>query len=249
MGLGFAIRRNPVYRSGGDILKDPPLPDTGSQTYPRAPITEAVIEIRVDTKVGDREQGKVVRRLKSGYPNAQSLQTVNVNIDTTGGQVGLEQHPQGYRLTTDDQADIVLVMPHGVAVARLAPYPGWAALRDRAQTVWETWRRTTPRHALSRLGIRYINRIDVPVDDRPSIRLQDYLSLHPQIPPIGVGPMLGYIMQVTLPTSDPNWTATITSALVTPPPVPNHMSLLLDIDVFRSEAIPVSDDELWSVID
>jgi uncharacterized protein (TIGR04255 family) len=220
-----------------------------NQNYPRPPITEAVIEVSIAGDATDRDQRRVVQELKKRYPNAQPLQALNVKIDTTGGHVGIEQRPQGYRLSSDDEADVVLVKSQSVATARLAPYPGWTVLRDRARSVWEIWRRFTPHHPISRLGIRYINRIDIPVENRPVIRLEDFLSFYPEIPPIGGGPMLGYIMQATLPLSEAKWAATITSTLVAPSPVPNRASILLDIDVFRSEAIPAKDEDIWGLID
>lgn len=61
--------------------------------------------------------------------------------------------------------------------------------------------------------------------------------------------MLGYIIQATLPLSEAKWTATLTSNLLAPSPVPNCASLLLDIDVFRSEAIPAKDEDMWGLID
>ena len=61
--------------------------------------------------------------------------------------------------------------------------------------------------------------------------------------------MHGYLMQVTLPTAKPKWIVTITSALVFLPPLLNHVSLLLDIDIFRTEEIPNNDNQLWEVVE
>jgi len=217
--------------------------------YARAPITEAVIDIRLASDVSGKSQETVVRRLKKLYPFSNALQAFSVNIDTTGGRVGFEQQPQGYRLNSDDQTDVVLVMPSGVAIARLTPYPGWQMFRERAESVWQIWRKSTPHQAVARIGVRTINRIDVPIDNQTQISLQSYLSFHPQIPVLSVSPMLGYMMQVTLPTATPKWIATITSTLISPPPLLNHMALLLDIDVFRTEEIPSNDAQLWEVIE
>ncbi|VUX47991.1 conserved hypothetical protein [Candidatus Defluviicoccus seviourii] len=224
------------------------MSETTSTNYPRPPITEAVIELRIAAEIGDREQKKVVERLNRYYPHSQSMQGINLSIDATGGQVGLQQHMQGYRLSSEDQTDVVLVMPQGIASARLAPYPGWPALCDRAKAAWDVWRQETPHHPVSRIGTRYINRIDIPFDDRPAILIADYLTLYPHIPASSIKPMLGYMMEVGGPVASPNWTATIRSARVMPPPIPNHMSLLLDIDVFRTEEIPLRDDCLWDLI-
>ena len=102
--------------------------------YRRAPITEGVIHLRVGGTATADEQQKVVHRLAKDYPHSKPLQEFNLKIDTTGGEVSVDQRPQGFRLNTDDQADIVRsVFPDGIAIARLAPYQGWEKLKERAQ--------------------------------------------------------------------------------------------------------------------
>jgi uncharacterized protein (TIGR04255 family) len=195
------------------------------------------------------EQQKVVRRLTKQYPHSNPLQQFSLRIDTTGGEVAVDQHPQGFRLNTDDQADVVLVFPDGIAAARLAPYQGWDYLKDRAKAAHEEWRRSTTHRPVNRIGIRYLNRIDIPLDGLSQVDLATYLTFRPQIPGIGKGPMVGYMVQATLPTDTPLWSASIGSTIVTPPPLLNHVSLMLDIDVFRTEQIPGNEVELWRIID
>ena len=208
-----------------------------------------VIDLRVASEVTEKNQETVVKRLKKLYPNSHALKTLNVSIDTTGGRVGFEQKSQGFRLSSEDQTNVVMVMPSGIAIARLAPYPGWKVVRAAAQAVWEVWRKSTPHINLSRIGVRTINRIDIPTDKKAQISMQTYLNFHPQLPHISEAPMHGYLMQVTLPTTKPKWIVTITSALVSPPPLLNYVSLLLDIDVFRTEEIPNNDTQLWEAIE
>ena len=88
---------------------------------------------------------------------------------------------------------------------------------------------------LTRLGIRYLNRIDVRLDGEPVLDLDLYLNFRPHIPKIGKGPISGYMLQATLPTDNDLWSASITSTIVSPPPLINHVSLLLDIDIFRTQ--------------
>lgn len=217
--------------------------------YSRPPITEAVIELRIDAEIDVKILEKVVRSLKGTYPHADPIKTITIKIDSTGGDEGVDRETSGYRLTTDEQIDIVLVRPNGISVARLAPYPGWPVLRDCAKEVWQKWFDKAPRHPLARLGIRYINRIDVPTEDRPTIHLEDYLHFHPQNPRVGPRPMQGYVMKINTPTDHSKWSAIMTSALVNPPPLIDHSSFLLDIDVFRTEDIPQKESKLWAVID
>ncbi len=219
-----------------------------SPHYARAPITEAVIELRVANPATVKQQEKVVKRLKKLYPRSEAMQAFSVNVDTTGGTLSVSQSPQGFRLTNDDQTGVVLIQPNGVTTSRLPPYPGWEALRESAQIVWDHWKRSTPRQPVNRIGVRYVNRIDVPLDESPTIDLKDYLQFYPQNPCLSGGYMIGHIIQVTRPTIMPHWTYSITST-IKPPPLLKHFSVLLDIDVFRKNDIPSKEEQLWNVID
>lgn len=219
------------------------------KTYSHAPITEAVIELRMHSEVDRKEQETVVRRLKKNYPHEEQIVavTANVNALPTGGAVTVGEQPQGFRLTSNDQTDVVIISPLGVVSARLAPYPGWDAFCNQAVAVWKVWKRSTEHRSVARVGVRYVNRIDIPRGGRERIRLEDYLTFYPQAPEIGALPMDSYLVQITLPTHNPLWTASITSTGM-PSPLLEHMSLLLDIDVFRTQEIPIKDEDLWAVI-
>jgi uncharacterized protein (TIGR04255 family) len=153
-----------------------------SPNYARAPLTEAVIDLRVTEPIGANEQEKVVQRLKKRYPNVSQLQAIHLNVDTTGSRAGIEQHPQGFRLSTDEQSDIVLVQPQGVVVARLAPYGGWERHRAGAEFVWREWRAHTANRPIARIGVRYINRIDIPSPPGTLVDIEDYLQFSPRDP-------------------------------------------------------------------
>jgi len=61
--------------------------------------------------------------------------------------------------------------------------------------------------------------------------------------------MLGYMMETVIPLSAPDWVATVRSALLTPPPIPKYVSLLLDFDVFRTADLPRKEDDLWHLVE
>ncbi len=219
-----------------------------SHRYDHAPITEAVIQLRVSNQVSTQQQEKVVKKLKKLYPHSNAMQEFSVNVDTTGGAVAINQSPQGFRMTNDDQTDVVLIQPNGITTARVPPYLGWEVLRDRAQDIWKEWKSPTRSQPINRIGVRYVNRIDVPITDSPNINIEDYLNVFPNNPCLKGGVLIGQIVQITQPTTIPHWIYTITST-ITPPPSPKHFSLLLDVDVFRTDEIPLRDDSLWEIIE
>lgn len=220
-----------------------------SPTYPRAPITEAVIQILVGADAEPRALDRIAHKLKAVYPNSQPLQEFKVAIPNTGGPVNVAQSPQGFRLANNDQTDVVMLSPRGITAARLAPYQDWKYLREKANTAWQEWKAATPSFSIARLGVRYINRIDIPINPGVPLNVEDYLSFVPRVDAITDKPMLGYLMQVVIPTYDPHWTATNTTTALGDTQVPAHASFILDIDVARTVDIPLNDKLLWPIVD
>jgi uncharacterized protein (TIGR04255 family) len=217
--------------------------------YPKAPIIEGVIHLAVSGIATPAEMQKLVTRFAKEYSQQEILSHISVAINTTGGPATVEQHPQGYRLKSTDQADIMLVLQDGVAAARLTPYPGWEHLRERARKGWSEWRRNVTHSALKRIGIRYINRIDVPIKEGGILDTDAYLRFGPRVPDFSKQPLNGFLVQATKPTDLEHWSVTITSTIVSPPPLIDFLSLGLDIDVFRTEQIPGRDADLWDCVE
>ena len=57
------------------------------------------------------------------------------------------------------------------------------------------------------------------------------------------------MVQATMPTDTSPWSASIASTIVTPPPLLNHVSLMLDIDIFCTEQIPGNEAERMAHVD
>jgi uncharacterized protein (TIGR04255 family) len=217
--------------------------------YPKAPITEAVIHLAVAGRATSEELQKLVKRFSKDYPQQETLAAVNVTVDTTGGPATIEQQLQGYRLKSTDQADLVIVFPDGVAAARLVPYPGWEYLRERARSAWAEWRKNVTYSGMQRIGIRYINRIDVPIKQDEILDIDTYLRFGPRVPDFSKRPLNGFLVQATRPTDLEHWSTSVTSTIVSPAPLIDHVSMILDIDTFRTEQIPGRDADLWACID
>lgn len=217
--------------------------------YPKPPIIESVIHLAVAGTTTPQGLQKLAKRFAKDYPWQEMMTGMNVTINTTGGPATVEQTPGGYRARSTDQADIVLLFPDGIATARLAPYLGWEHLRERAHNAWSEWRRhVTPRN-LKRIGIRYINRIDAPINQAKILDIDDYLRFSPRVPDFSKHPLIGFLVQATRPTDLEYWSVSITSTLTSPAPLINHVSMVVDIDVFRTEQIPGRDADLWDCID
>ena len=122
-------------------------------------------------------------------------------------------------------------------------------MRERANNAWQEWKAATPAHPIARIGVRYINRIDIPLTADGPLNIEDYLEFVPSVAAITDRPMLGYLMQVGIPTYDPRWSATITTTALGDAQIPAHASIILDIDVARTTDIPQNEKLFWPMID
>lgn len=205
------------------------------QRYRRPPITEAVIEVRFGAPVTNDVVDKVAKRLADRYPLSEHGDISEIAVQI-GDRPVLRQGPplRHYKLRSLDAADILLLQPNSVAISRLPPYPGWEAILERFIRDYEDCRTWLGNPQPIRLGVRYINRIDVPSPG--PIRVEDYLQLVPHFE--NRDQMLtNYAMQVVLPVADGAYSATLNSATV-PSPILAHQSFILDIDISREGDLP-----------
>ncbi len=103
------------------------------------------------------------------------------------------------------------------------------SFRSEAESFWQTYFTVAhPRKAI-RLGVRYVNQIDVPTD---YIEITDYLRTAISISPFLPQGLSSYFLQATIPLPMFDAEATVTSTFV-PPRIPGGVSLVLDIDCWR----------------
>ncbi|WP_018408441.1 TIGR04255 family protein [Methylocystis rosea] len=218
-----------------------------AQKYSRPPITEAVVEFRfrdpLDIKVVERVSKKIGRR----FPFNEEASIFNIEINIANPQVGpANKVIFGKKHSSADRADITIVRQTALAVSRLAPYLGWVQFCDQARTAWDEFVDVSKaRPALSRIGLRYINRIDAPMGEHET--WARYANIRPSIPSLFSQPIKKYLVQVTGELNH-GLSATINTQPIDSP-VPGHVSLLLDMDLAKVADIKSADKELWESLE
>ena len=219
------------------------------QPYRRPPITEAVIEVRFATPLTPGEVDKASQDFALFYPFDQPIRNLGVAVELASG---LTSEPTtqvnqqfGHRRLSTDASEIVLMWPSALIVAQLAPYPGWDVFFDRFARDWKAWKRATDFRKITQIGVRFINRIDVPIKDA-IIEESEYLNVYPKVP-AQFAHMNGYNLQVQLPIFDKECTLIINSAAI-PSPLIGHGSLLLDLDISMGKNPPQNDDAIFQLL-
>jgi uncharacterized protein (TIGR04255 family) len=225
---------------------------TVPQKYPKPPAVEAILQFRYGTPFDNGALKRIPRLLKSGYPNAKPERDFQLNIEMnpTENQVRNTQAnvvDEGVRLTSTNDDRTIIVRKRSIAFAWLAPYPGWDAYFPAACEVFETVREKTGVRQVISIGLRYINRIDIPTAAGTSIFPSHYLNFGAGLPSIDVFRALNAIdLGVEMALKRDGVVARMNAATAAPVLI-DHVSLLLDIDIIASLISPKVDDQ-WSLV-
>jgi uncharacterized protein (TIGR04255 family) len=214
--------------------------------YKRPPITEAVIELRLEQPLARADVQRLLQRFRGEYEFSEDFVTYGIQVDPAARRADFQEQSSGYKLSSPDRADVLLVTSAHMSCSRLAPYVGWDAFRARAEDHWRIWKRVIGYRKISRIGVRFINRIDIPAARGEEVKVADYLRVRPEVP--AVKRMVSYAMQISAPLEEDNCRLVINSGLV-PSPLVDYISMLLDIDISRTGDPPQKDDEIWALID
>jgi uncharacterized protein (TIGR04255 family) len=223
---------------------------TNEQTYSNAPITEAIIDLRVVQRDGLTlaELERCQAGEEKAYPNKWLLNMFEGRIQFGGAEEPSSykesKEQTGFGFKSADGKHVVEVHRDGFVFHRLAPYAGWEQFRKEARRLWNVYQHCVRPGAVVRVALRYINRIDLPM----GAELKDYLRTSPEVSPDLPQRLDGFFMQVNIPNYDIKSNLLLREMAV-PSANPDRSSVILDIDLFRTEEIPVEDGAMWEVVE
>ncbi len=217
----------------------------GKDVYPYPPITEAIIEIRFEAESSDDERRKVSGKLAEYYPFESALVNQEVHVDVDKQTVHVKPEGSVFRRSANDETELAVFGPQNFLIAQLGNYPGWNIFFGRFERDWALWRRLMQFRKINRIGVRFINRIDVPKEGSTA-RHEDYLNVYAHMP-VEIEEIGAYALQVQVPLAEIKCVGTINSASV-PSPVPGFASFMLDIDIGRIIDVPQKNADIFTVL-
>ncbi len=216
------------------------------RSYKRPPITEAVIDVQYNGTLSEVDAKKIIAKLAKEYPQTIDGREVEVTINESK-VTSSDVKWNNFRLLGKDGADLVIVSKGGISTNRLAPYLGWEQLEERARNNYVLFRATMGVLPIKRVGVRFINRIDIPIKMGSEFQVNAIFRTYPQIPAEVAQKVVSYGERYELLLEGPSFRAILTTG-TTSPVIADHTSFLLDIDVIRLDDIPSKPDEFWALI-
>jgi uncharacterized protein (TIGR04255 family) len=220
---------------------------TSDRLYRNPPITEAVIDIQVTPSDNLTVLEQVHMGEEAHYPVVEKLSahTGEVVFGPEQAAATASSQPLGYLYRDADRIQVVQARKNGYTFSRLAPYPHWGFFSMEARRLWDKYRTAMYPTTITRVAVRYINRIDIPL---PVKSFGDYLRTVPQLSPDLSEGLSGYFMQLVIPLTDIKCSGIINQTIIEPAK-PDVVSVVLDIDIFRTIDLPDDEDQLWALLE
>lgn len=214
--------------------------------FPNAPITEALLDIRVElpADVDIKKLESYQELIKGRFPDKKTKGLVAVQVqvspDGTPQSLPASGGPQGFLFRSPSEHKIVQARIDGFTFNKLKPYEEWKKFRDEAHELWDMYRVMFRPAKITRIALRYINRIEVPL---PFKDFKEYILTNPEVAPKLPQSLAHFYMQLVMPNPDIMATAVITQTME-PATEKNLLPLILDIDVFK-ETIYTDEKTMW----
>ena len=122
--------------------------------YANPPITEAVLDLQIETPLTAGDLQKLTGRFARAYPNSEELVDWNFAFaPRPDGIMTAQANEIGrwYKLTSNDQADILLLKRTNITISRLSPYRGWEQLFEAGKRNYDIWRQNVGYKKIARV--------------------------------------------------------------------------------------------------
>lgn len=216
--------------------------------YRHAPIIDAIIELRFVDTLSDDQKTKVAGKFASEYQISEEkvAQVINVAVSSQTVATTTSIADRIIKRTNAETGHIVQIGNQILNVGGGAPYEGWDSLFARFLAAWKVAKKSWGFRSIERVGVRFINRLDLRPNEAGQVDYEDYLHLRIKLPkdfPV----IHGYNLMFELALADIKCGVTVRSGAVEPA-VPARASFLLDVDVWREIDLPQKESEVYALL-
>ena len=126
-------------------------------------------------------------------------------------------------------------------ISKVQQYVSWEHLRSNAAELWKTYLDVARPKVVTRLAVRYINRLDLPLGEE----MKTCIGTVPEVAAGIPQSIAEYAMRIVLPHPS-GAIAIVNQSSLKPDPAGKSFPILFDIDVFRVVELRPDTDEIWS---
>lgn len=216
--------------------------------YEHPAIVEALCEFRfAPSQPWDwTVPGLFYREVESEFPIRRQFNPFEIGIEA---RVNAEQNaPLVQNILTNvermqfvrkDERALMQVGPDLVSVNHLKPYSNWEMFKGMINRALDVYRQVANPRAISRIGLRYINRLEFP--EQQSVNIENFLRAMPTVPEDIPQVFMSWAQRAEIPFEQKNGLLVLQSSSVREQGQKN-VAFLLDLDFITLQAEAVSLD-------
>lgn len=230
----------------------PPPDPMAYEHFPNAPIVEALLDIRaaLPDSVDLEQLAKFQGMLGDKYPTKEirSHWTGKLQVKQSGEPAVTQSSggPLGYLFKSSDGLNVVQARKDGFTFSRLRPYEDWESLSGEARSLWAKYVKLASPSKVTRIAVRYINRIDIPL---PVGDLKEYILTGPELVATLPQKLSTLFFRVAIMDDTSPAAAIITEAIDEEHTRKDNLALIFDIDAVLRGSFPLSAEKLWPEFD
>lgn len=178
--------------------------------YRKPPVIEALCEIYFSGSAWDETvPGAFYERMKNDFPQKrqQKIQEAQITMGTEQSVAGVRQLPPWMQFVSDEKHRMIQLAQNLLVINQLHPYPHFEEWEPEIYRALRIYRELADPKKVTRLGIRYINRVVIPEE---RVRMEDYFTIYPNLPET-LGDTHGtFVVRVEVPQGEQEHTMLIT---------------------------------------
>lgn len=200
-----------------------------SRKYGKPPLVEALCELFFEGSEWDETVvGRFYDRVKERFPQRRQveLQEAQFTFSNAGhSSAGIQRKPPQIQFLSEKGNSLLQLRQDVLVVNQLQPYPHFEAWEPNIYWAMKIYSEITKPKGVRRIGLRYINRIVIPL---ATLRMEEYYNIYPQLPK-QTGDVHGpFMIRVQLPCQQKGHAILVTFATAPPEP-PEQTAHLLDL--------------------
>ncbi|MBT1066012.1 TIGR04255 family protein [Bowmanella sp. Y26] len=212
--------------------------------YEKPPITEVILQFTFHGDVDEKKIAKAVKSLSRIYDHHKSgfEETLEIDVVTEKVSKRIREGRTINKFQSYDLSEQLVIKGGAFTLIQLAPYCGWNEFFGRFKRDWGKWSEAVGFQHIERIGLRYVNRIDIPIED-DIVENEKYISVYPNTPD-SLGPLIRHAVNISFPVKDLECVVNLNTAVVESPIV-EHLAIMLDLDIIKKFEIPTSYEKLF----
>lgn len=204
------------------------------RVYENPPLVEAVCEFRFEpSQPWDWTiPGLIYDQVKSEYPIKRQQNMVEFELRQEELAQRLKSGIALMQFLRSDERGLLQVGPDLLTINHLKPYPNWKAFKEMIVRVLGVYRKVVAPKGIRRIGLRYINKIEV---SEQLVEIGDYLLAVPKVPEALPQLFTTFVQRVEIPLEKDNGLLTLQAGSIQQAER-EGTALMLDLDFATQHA-------------